>query len=358
MIGADPSLRAATLASSFYGTYRARVPTPTHGCLDGASDSGPRPKPRPPSEACLDGPPTLAGDTDEALEAALQGLVSRGRAAWPEVHVEAAVLAAYAGERAPLTMGGDPPARPVPGEAADLVAWLEGLPAGDVFLACACTQGLAPALRAFNTAFLDKVDVYLRTLRPTPELVAETKQELLEKLFVGVSGKPPAILQYGGQGALGGWVRVSAVRTALNLLESEKASQPRLDEASEVARAMVPDSDPELDLIRASCKDEFAAAFREAMAALPRRSRSMLRFTFIERLLPARIAAIYGVHRTTAMRWIEAAQEEVLARTRALMMARLSLTPTECDRIFALVKSRMDISIRSLLSAESLSTEV
>ncbi len=297
---------------------------------------------------------------DDALEAALQDVVSRGRAAWPGVGLDPFVLAAYLGERAPVMMGGDPPSPPaqpvphpeMPQAGVDLVPWLDGLPAGDVFLACACAEGLAPALRAFDAAFCDKIDVYLRALRPTPELVAETRQELLEKLFVGVSGKPPTILQYTGQGALGGWVRISAVRTALNLLASEKSNQPRLDEASEVASAMVPDSDPELDLIRASCKEEFTAAFREAMASLSRRDRSMLRFTFIERVLPARIAAIYGVHRTTVMRWIDAAQEEVLARTRALMMERLSLTTSECDRIFSLVKSRMDISIRSLLNTE------
>jgi RNA polymerase sigma-70 factor (ECF subfamily) len=292
---------------------------------------------------------------DEALEAALHGFARRGRAAWPDVDLDAGVLAAYLGARAPVDDGGSAPKPPAPSPPTDseLVAWLEGLPAGDLFLACACAEGLPSAFRAFDAAFLDKIEVYLRALRPTPVLVAETKQELLEKLFVGVSGRPPKILQYGGQGALGGWVRVSAVRTALNLLEAEKAGSPRRDEATEVARAIVPDSDPELELVRASCAHDFTAAFREAMASLSRRSRSMLRFTFVERVSPARIAAIYGVHRTTAMRWIDAAQEEVLGRTRVRMMERLSLSPSECDRIFALVKSRLDISLTSLLDATS-----
>ena len=298
--------RPATLASSFYGAYRgveaARV-------------------------------------TDEALEAALLDCSREGRAAWPDVALEPSALASYLGERAPADV--------------DPVAWLGDVRAADLFLACACVKGVPQAYRAFHTAFLDPIDRHLRGLRPTPELVAETRQELLEKLFVGAPGRPPKIGQYGGQGALGGWVRVSAVRTALNLIEAEKAGLPRLDEASEVARSLVPECDPELALIRASCEGDFTAAFREAMACLSRRDRSLLRFTFIERVTPARLGAMYGVHRTTVMRWIDAAQEEVLARTRARMNERLGLSPSECDRVFALVKSRIDLSLGSLLKTES-----
>ena len=118
-------------------------------------------------------------------------------------------------------------------------------------------------------------------------------------------------------------------------------------------RAVVPRSDPEIELLEARYRGEFRAALREAMAALSPRQRALLRFTFVERLTPARLGVMYGVHRTTAMRWVEAAQEEVLSRTRAMMVDRLHLSPSECDRIFALVKSRLDISLTSLLTAAS-----
>jgi RNA polymerase sigma-70 factor (ECF subfamily) len=229
--------------------------------------------------------------------------------------------------------------------------WLGEGSAGDLFLACACAEGIPEALRQFHAAFIDNVEGYLRSLRPTPEIVDETRQLLLESLFVGTSGKRPTILQYQGRGALGGWVRVCAVRTALDLLEAQKTRAPRVDDAVEVARAIVPDGDPELELIRASCADEVSAALRAAMASLSRRDRSLLRLAFVDGIPPARIGAMYGVHRTTAMRWIGAVQEEVLARTRARMIEIGRLSPSECDRVFGWVKSRIDISLAPLLSS-------
>jgi RNA polymerase sigma-70 factor, ECF subfamily len=273
----------------------------------------------------------------EALDAALSTLWERGRAAWPGVELDAAVLAAYLGERAPPDVA--PP------------AWLGQLDAADVFLACACAEGLPRAVHAFDAAFLGKLPAYLRKLRPTPELVAETKQELLEKLFVGSPERPPKIRLYRGTGALEGWVRVTALRVALNLLEAGRAGEAALDEVDAMARAVAPGCDPELEFMKASYRGEFVAAFREAMSSLPPRDRNLLRFTFVERLTPAGVGAIYGVHRTTAMRWIDAAQEDVVTRTRSRLMARLRLSPSECDGIFALVRSRIQVTLGSLLKA-------
>jgi RNA polymerase sigma-70 factor (ECF subfamily) len=272
---------------------------------------------------------------DEALEAAIEDLRRRGLEAFPDVDVEAAALAAWLGERAPADVAP--------------VAWMGELRAGDMVLACACVEGRPAALRAFDAAFLGKMSSYLRALHPTPEIVAETQQRLREKLFVGVGGAPPKIRRYDGRGSLEGWVRVSAVRAALNLLEAEKAAKLRPDDADDLARAMVPGSDPELELVRATYRSDFLAAFREAIVALSPRDRALLRATFVERLTPARIGATYGVHRTTVMRWIEAAQEEILRRTRARLIELRRLTPSECDRLFSLVKSGIDASLSSLL---------
>jgi RNA polymerase sigma-70 factor (ECF subfamily) len=280
-----------------------------------------------------------APEAPEAIESALLDFAARGRAAWPTVPLDSLALAAYLGELAPTDT---PPLR-----------WLGTLQAGDLFLACACAEGLPEALRAFDAAFLDKLELYLRSLRPSPELVAETRQALLQCLFIGVAGRPPKIRRYAGQGALGGWVRITAVRTALNLLDQEKAFADRKSDADAIARAFTTGEDPEIDLIRARCQEDFLAALREAIAGLSRRDRSLLRFTFVEHLTPARIGVMYGVHRTTAMRWIDAAQQEVMARTRALLMQRLRLSPLECDGMLALVMSRLEIMLASLFRTAS-----
>ncbi len=274
--------------------------------------------------------------SDGPLETALQELWEQGRVAWPGVTLAATALAAYVGERAV--------------EQSAPLDWVAGLSGRDLFLACACAEGDDNALRVFEATFLNRLDVYLRKLRPTPEIIAETKQVVLEKLFVGSAGQRPRIEQYRGQGALEGWVRIVAVRTALDLLAADRADRPSADEATEIARAIVPAGDPELELLRATYQDDFLAAFRASIAGLSRRDRGLLRFTFIEHLTPAHIGAIYGCHRTTAMRWIEAARDEILKRTRSRLMERLQVSASECDRMFALVRSRIDITLNGLLA--------
>jgi RNA polymerase sigma-70 factor (ECF subfamily) len=276
----------------------------------------------------------------EALEAALSELCAAGRAAWPDVPLDPLVFAAYARLRVP--------------DDAEPVASVRSLRGPDLYLACACAAGSEQALRAFDAAFVSKLPLYLRSLHPTPDLVAETRQRLMERLFVGQGGSEPKIRQYSGRGALEGWVRVAALRLALTALSSERADRAHAgDSEDEVARSMVPQTNPELELMEASLRQPFAEAFREAMATLSERDRSILKFTYIEQLSPSRIGDIYGVHRTTAMRWREAAEAEVLARTRTALMAKLRLTPSECDGVFAAVRSRLHMTLRSLLATPS-----
>jgi RNA polymerase sigma-70 factor (ECF subfamily) len=273
--------------------------------------------------------PTV-GLPDEAVTDVWQ----RGRAAWPGLALEATALARYLAERVPA--------------GADAAAWLRGLHA-DVFLACACVQRTPGAVRAFETAHLTQMERYLRSLRPTAALVADAGQQLMEKLFLGCAGHPPKMQEYGGRGPLGAWVRVVALRAAIDLLSAEKETQPRGQDADEIARGMAPRSSPDVELMRAAYGSEFTAALREAAASLSSRDRNLLRFTFVEGLTPARVGAIYGVHRTTAMRWIEAAQEHVLAQTRARLIERLRLSPEECDNLIALVRSGIQVTLSSLL---------
>jgi RNA polymerase sigma-70 factor (ECF subfamily) len=280
-----------------------------------------------------------APDAVDLLERALVDLHEGGRARFPEVPLDATELAAYAGARARTDVA-----------AHEAVAELW---AADLYLACACARGIPAALRAFDAAMLAKIPAYLRRLRVSPAIEQETRAALLEKLFVSGEGAPAKILQYSGRGALEGWVRVAAVRAAMNLLEAQGTERPVGDEDAAIAGAVGTGDDPELLFLKASYRDPFVAAFREALAALPARERTLLRFAHVDGLTPERIAKLHGVHRTTAMRWLEAARAAVLEGTRARVVERLRLSPSECDGLFNLVRSRIDFSLRSLLSPDA-----
>jgi RNA polymerase sigma-70 factor (ECF subfamily) len=55
------------------------------------------------------------------------------------------------------------------------------------------------------------------------------------------------------------------------------------------------------------------------------------------------------VHRATAARWLEGARDAILATTRARLMERLEISPSELESIIRLVLSRLEINLRPLL---------
>jgi RNA polymerase sigma-70 factor, ECF subfamily len=58
---------------------------------------------------------------------------------------------------------------------------------------------------------------------------------------------------------------------------------------------------------------------------------------------------LYGVHRATAARWVNAAREELGEAIRAQIAQRLTISVGQVDSIVRLVQSRIDVSLERLL---------
>ncbi|MEZ4453707.1 MAG: hypothetical protein R3B09_29905 [Nannocystaceae bacterium] len=273
-------------------------------------------------------------DDRAALAAALASSHAAARAAWPGVEVDARRFAAWLGDRAPLA--GAPRAA------------LARLRSDELYLACACARGDPAAHRALEARFLARAPVHLGSLRATPQVIDAVRQELREKLLFAGGGATPKIAQYAGTGPLDGWIRVTAIRTALNLLEAEGRRAARDVGGDDPSELFAVGVDPELDLIKARYRGEFEAAFREALADLEVRDRNLLRFAYAESLTPGRIGAIYNVHRTTAMRWLQAAEAALLAGLRGRLVLRLKVSEAECDSLIAVLRSRLSLTLSGL----------
>jgi RNA polymerase sigma-70 factor (ECF subfamily) len=146
-------------------------------------------------------------------------------------------------------------------------------------------------------------------------------------------------------GALGGWVRVAAVRTALNLRRDQKpaeAEQPRMSPSEAVP-------DPELDFLKMRYRGEFEAAFGDALGALDSEERNVLRLHYLDGLNIDEIGALFKVHRTTVARWLAKSREQILMGTRRRLGERLRITDSELDSLIALVQSQLDVSLRRFL---------
>jgi RNA polymerase sigma-70 factor, ECF subfamily len=219
----------------------------------------------------------------------------------------------------------------------------------DLFLAWACAAGDAAALRVLDDALLRPARDAVRSIDASPAFTDEVCQRVREQLVVG-DGRP-RLNDYAGRGPLSAWVGVTMVRAALMLRRSQARRREVPDDDWAAALSLVATGNPELDLLKQQHAAAFGAALRDAALALEPRLRSVLAMHFAEDLSIDQIGAVYAVHRATAARWIQRARDELFAGTRARLVERLGLTPSEIDRVGALVQSQLDVSLSQLFAA-------
>src|SRR5262245_5234633 len=269
-----------------------------------------------------------------ALERALRGVLARARVEHPEVSIPDADFARY------LALRLEPGAEPL--------AALTALHSGDVYLACACARNEALALSGFDRRFRRIVaEAVTRMVDRDPDFVEDVRQLLREKLFVGVRGTPPKILDYSGAGPLDAWLRSAAVRTALNLREGARREEPIDDALAE----KLPESadDPELKVLKSRCRRELKGAFLAALRQLSTQERDVLRLNLVDGRSIDGIADHFGTHRSTAARWLAQAKQRVDELTRDELVARLDWDQSELKSVARLVRSQLDLSIQRYL---------
>jgi RNA polymerase sigma-70 factor (ECF subfamily) len=263
------------------------------------------------------------------LERELAGLVARAEAAWPEVRVDAPVYAEFLGQRVE--------------EAA-----LAGARAEDLWIACAAARADARALAVIEDRYFPDVTAALGKMGLAQDRITEVKQGLRHLLFVGDGDTPPRIVDYRGSGDLRAWMRVTAMRAALKLIRKD-GRETSSDDALLAAQA--PDDDPELAYMKATYRAAFKQAFQEALESLQARERTLLKQQVVDGVGIDELGALYEVHRATAARWVAAAREKLLLRTRRAFMIRVRISSEECESIMRLVRSQLDISLHRRLAA-------
>lgn len=220
--------------------------------------------------------------------------------------------------------------------------------AADLYLTCGCSAGNPSALSLFETAFLSKVPAFVSRLALPESTLAEVTQTLRTSLFVGSATSPAKIRDYSGQGALAGWLRVVAMRTALSLLRKRKDHS--LEELGGDDQLMAATENPELLYLKNRYQNEFKEAFAAALAQLSSEQRNLLRLHLIDGMSIDKLGAVFQVHRATAARWLHSARESVFAETHRFLKQRLGLSQTELDSLVRVLRSQLDLSVARLLS--------
>jgi RNA polymerase sigma-70 factor (ECF subfamily) len=266
---------------------------------------------------------------EPAADEALAPWSSAGRVRWPDVTIEPATL------RTHLERLNIPIAAPHPH-------------AADLYLACGCAVGHAEAIAAFDRELAPIVRAAARGIDGSPDFADEVAQLTRERVLVAASEAPPRIADYAGQGPLRAWVRIAAMRIALNLLRDRKRSFLVDDQA--FFDVITEGDATERRRAGARYQEACGEALRAAFAALTARERNLLRMHHLHGLTVDELAPTLRVHRATVARWIARAREQLLAETRVGLQARLAIGEATVDSILRELAGSIDVSVSRLLS--------
>ena len=224
-----------------------------------------------------------------------------------------------------------------------LVDALAELHVADLYLACACSRGNAAAQTMLQRTYTANLRAALATLDSRDDFIVEVLQNLWEKILVAHDGAVK-IESYSGHGPLGAWLRVAAMRTALSM---RRKRQPELaiDDELDAVLDLAPNA--EIRAIARELGDDLRSTLRIAVAAQPSRTRAVMRMYYADNRGVEDIGRVYNVHASTVSRWLAKARTEILAHTRAELIARRH-SEASLDSLLGHVAS-LEVSFDSLL---------
>ncbi|HEU0035273.1 MAG TPA: sigma factor-like helix-turn-helix DNA-binding protein [Kofleriaceae bacterium] len=255
-----------------------------------------------------------------AVEQRLAAALADAQARWPEVALPADAWLAWIEGR-------------LPQPTASLEAALDGLRLVDLYLACACARGDARALAAFDRAYLD----------PDTRISDDTKQQLRHKLFVAdPEGPPPRIALYAGRGDLGRWVKAALVRMTID--EARSAREVPTEDSLIDALGIDPAASPELAQLKQDARAVVQAAFREAIAALSDRERTLLLQYYVDGVGIVALGKLFGIAPSNVSRSLAKARIALLSQVRRALLRARQIHGDELESLVELVRSQLSLT--------------
>jgi RNA polymerase sigma-70 factor (ECF subfamily) len=215
----------------------------------------------------------------------------------------------------------------------------------ELVLAVACLGGDAAAVRTFNDEMFDRVDRVLSRRGLGAADADDVKQDVRTKLLVATHGDAKLAL-YRGTGPLAHWVASVAGREALGSMRKKKPTDA-IDDDDFLADAA---DDPELVALKSQHGAAFKEAFQAAVRELGARERGILRALIVDDRSVNEVAAVYGIHRVTASRWVSELRADLLKRTRNQLRDRFQLDANSLESALRLLDSNLELSLYRLLA--------
>jgi RNA polymerase sigma-70 factor, ECF subfamily len=212
--------------------------------------------------------------------------------------------------------------------------------AEDLYLVAAVLEQVPNAAARFEEQLRTAARVAARIDRD-PAFLDEVEQDLRVALLIG---DPPKLATYLAAGALLDWLRVVAVRLALNMKR-----RGQLLPADDLAHVVVQEHDRDVEQIGRLYLEDLQGALEVGFAQLAPRERTLLRLHFIDGLNIDRMGAIYGVHRATVARWLVTIRKQLLDATKSRLAVKHGLDTSDVRSLYRLMERDVHISFSRIL---------
>jgi RNA polymerase sigma-70 factor (ECF subfamily) len=211
----------------------------------------------------------------------------------------------------------------------------------DLYLVAAVLDGVRGALPHFDT-YLSTACLVAARIDAGREFLDDVKQELGVKLL---TGGDPKLKTYAGAGPLADWLRVAALRAAINLKRSDRL----LPTEEPPVNAMLDgfESAPFKTWYRA----DFQRALEKGFERLSPRDRILLRLHFVDGLNIDRIGVMYGVHRATVARWLVTIRERLFEDAKTELGIQHGLDTQDVKSLYRLLEREVHVTISRILRA-------
>jgi RNA polymerase sigma-70 factor (ECF subfamily) len=275
---------------------------------------------------------------ERALRPRLAAALSIASAAWEEFALAPARFDVYVAER--MT------------DAAALEALLASATLSELYLCCACADGDGAAIGVLEARYFPAVTRALGRMRLPQHAVDEVLQWLRAHLFLARRDGRRGIAGFrGGRGTLAAWLSVIAVREACRLMQRDRRHAGNGD--VELARLSGSERDVEKQYAHKWSQEAFQRAFVLALAQLNDREKSLLRMHYLDGMTLEQLATVYRTHRATAVRWLAAARQRLLDRTRATLVEQLRVPVSDCDSIIRSAREQLELTFQRLFAADT-----
>jgi RNA polymerase sigma-70 factor (ECF subfamily) len=251
-----------------------------------------------------------------------------GRAAWPDLRLDLSAFQRWvrvAGiEIEALTERGD-----------------------ELYLVAGCCASEPEAHAAFERRYLAILNQSVGRIALSADQADELRQQMRVTLLLGAQ---PKIGTFRGQGPLGAWVQVCAVRIALKLgAAHDRLTSP---DANLLDGLVAQDADQELLAAKSQYRDTFQTALEECFSGLPIRQKTLLRMHFLDGMSIDEMGQVFHVHRATIARWLVAIRRDVLDQICKKISLNLRTSSSEFRSMVRLVHGDVRLSLHRILGEE------